>query len=193
MKRYRGLLIVSILLITVGLVGILSLGLFSGSCCNKFSDRRFSQVMSNDIDSHFIEQMIPHHEDAIEMSEMALAKAEHDEIKQLAEKIIESQSKEIIDMKGWYKSWYGNEVPESSIGNMGMMNDVTDLKSLEDAEVFDKEFIEQMIPHHEMAVMMATMLINRTNREEMINLAQDIIKTQNEEINQMNAWYAEWY
>jgi uncharacterized protein (DUF305 family) len=192
MKKYKGLLIASVILIAMGLIGIMSLGLFTGGC-NQGSACKFNQGMFSDIDRHFIEEMIPHHEDAIAMAELAPTKAEHDELKQLAEGIRDSQSREIEDMASWYKSWYGTEVPESTVGSMGMMDDLTDLKLLETAELFDKEFIEQMIPHHQMAIMMTSMLLNRTKHIEMKKLAQDIIRAQTEEINQMSAWYSEWY
>ncbi|MCL5072208.1 MAG: DUF305 domain-containing protein [Actinobacteria bacterium] len=192
MKKYKGLLIASIILIVIGLTGIMALGLSTGGC-NKGSVCRFNQSMLSDIDRHFIEEMIPHHQDAVDMAELAITKAEHDELKQLAESIKDSQLKEIGNMASWYKSWYGTQVPESTVGGMGMMNYMTDLKSLESAEQFDKEFIEQMIPHHRMAIMMVSMLINRTEHSEMKKLAQDIIKTQTEEINQMSVWYNEWY
>lgn len=51
------------------------------------------------VDQHFIEQMIPHHEDAITMAEIALEKAQHQEIKTLAQNIIEAQTRENIQMK----------------------------------------------------------------------------------------------
>ena len=57
------------------------------------------------MDAHFIEQMIPHHEDAITMASLALQKSNRLEIKQLAQAIIDSQSKEIVQMKSWYKEW----------------------------------------------------------------------------------------
>ena len=50
-----------------------------------------------------------------------------------------------------------------------------------------------MIPHHQMAVMMANMLASSTNRPEMKKLAQDIIIAQTKEINQMREWYKAWY
>lgn len=125
------------------------------------------------------------------MAELALTKAKHDELKQLAESIIDSQSREIVDMASWYKSWYTTEVPESAVGSM--MDNMTDLNALETAELFDKEFIEQMIPHHQMAIIMVSMMLNRTDRAEMKKLAQDIIRTQTEEINLMSAWYNKWY
>ena len=62
--------------------------------------------MMNNIDEHFIEQMIPHHDGAIDMAKLALQKAKRPEIKTLAENIISAQEKEITDMQGWYKSWY---------------------------------------------------------------------------------------
>ncbi len=195
MKKYKGLLIASTILIAIGLIGIMCLGLFTDSfskgSCRGFN--RFNQSMLSDIDRHFIEEMIPHHQDAVDMAELALTKAEHDELRQLAESIKDSQSREIADMTKWYKSWYGTGVPESGTFNMGMMDDMIDLADLEHAQIFDKEFIQQMIPHHQTAIMMASMLLNRTEREEMQKLAQDIISTQTEEINKMSAWYSQWY
>lgn len=161
-----------------------------------------ANTMMEEINSHFIEQMIPHHEDAITMANLALTRAEHLEIKTLAGDIIKAQSEEIDQMKLWYKSWFGNNVPDLSssmgydMGMMmrgGMMGNETDIKTLENAKPFDKEFIEQMIPHHQMAVMMAQMLSRSTNRPEMKRLAENIISTQTKEINQMREWYRAWY
>ena len=75
----------------------------------------------------------------------------------------------------------------------GMMNDDADMEVLEAAPVFDKEFIEQMIPHHQMGVMMAQMVLARTDRPEIEELARSIIRTQTDEIEQMREWYTEWY
>src|SRR3989338_4898324 len=136
------------------------------------------------IDAHFIEQMIPHHEDAITMANLALVKAEHPEIKTLSNDIIKSQSEEIDQMGKWYKEWFGKNVPDANssfgggMGMMmygGMMGDATDLGRLETVKPFDKAFIEEMIPHHQMAVMMAQMLRNSTNMPEMKTLADNII------------------
>ncbi len=155
--------------------------------------------MMGNIDRHFIEQMIPHHQDAITMADLALQKTTHPEIKKLAEDIKKTQSEEITKMRSWYKTWYGTEVTgiSSSAGfgmgmHGGMMGNQTDIDSLKNASDFDKAFIEEMIPHHQMAVMMATMLQSGTNREEMKQLAQDIITAQNKEIDDMRGWYKVW-
>ena len=158
----------------------------------------------NNIDAHFIEQMIPHHEDAITMSEVALVKATKPEVKQLAQDIIKSQQKEIDQMKAWHKDWYGEEVPSGDSAmkdhgmmsksnmHMGMMGDQTDMERLENAEDFDREFVQEMIPHHQMAVMMAQMVKSGTSRAEMKKLADDIINAQNKEIEMMRQWLTEW-
>ena len=155
------------------------------------------------IDSHFIEQMIPHHEDAIIMADIAFEKATHQEIKQLAQDIKRTQSEEIDQMQVWYKSWYGKDVPDifsgtghgmgSGLMHMGMMGDAMDIEQLNTASNFDKAFIEETIPQHQMAVMMAQMLERTTNRPEMKQLAKNIIDAQTREINSMRSWYRQWY
>ena len=150
-----------------------------------------------------MEQMIPHHEDAVAMSELALVRAEHPELKQLAETIIQDQTREIDEMRAWYRSWYGVDVPidgdgfRSRMGSGfmpgGMMHDEADLEVLQAASVFDREFIEQMIPHHQMGVMMARMVLSRSDRSEIEGLARSIIRTQTDEIEQMRAWYRAWF
>ncbi|MBO0348635.1 DUF305 domain-containing protein, partial [Phormidium pseudopriestleyi FRX01] len=77
------------------------------------------QMMMGDIDQHFIVMMIPHHQGAVDMAELALTRAQHPEIKQLAETIIQDQNREIEQMQTWYQAWYGTDVPDMM--QMGMM------------------------------------------------------------------------
>ncbi|MGB8702519.1 MAG: DUF305 domain-containing protein [Thermosynechococcaceae cyanobacterium] len=168
-----------------------------------------------DPDAHFIVMMIPHHDGAIDMADLALSRAKHPELKQLATQIKAAQAKEIAQMRTWYKAWYGADVPTWSSGNtdqplgvgMGMMhhggsdggagmmggNIGSDLDVLEKAPDFDREFIRQMIPHHQMAVMMTSMLLSSSQRPEMRQLGQAIIDGQTAEIKQMQDWYRQWY
>jgi uncharacterized protein (DUF305 family) len=161
--------------------------------------------MMNNIDQRFIEQMIPHHEGAIAMSNLASSKATHPEIKTLAKSIIESQSKEIKDMQGWYKGWFGQDIKTQNTYSYGMMGGgmmsgngmhmggQEDIQLLTKASDFDKAFIEGMIPHHQLAIMMAQMLKAGTNRPEMLTLANNIIESQSKEITEMQGWYKAWY
>lgn len=158
--------------------------------------------MSNKLDQHFIEQMIPHHEGAIEMAELAQERSKRPEILTLAEAIIQSQSQEITQMQTWYKNWYGAEVPVNSTVGMGMGRGMmhggmmggqtSDIESLKNAANFDEAFLQEMIPHHQMAVMMAEMLLSGTNRPELKQLGQDIITAQEDEIEQMRSWLTQW-
>src|SRR3990172_6378019 len=158
--------------------------------------------MANNLDQHFIEQMIPHHEGAIEIAQLAQERSKRPEILTLAKAIIQSQSQEIIQMRTWYKNWYQVEVPvDANVGmgmgrgmmQGGMMGGKTaDIGSLNNAVNFDEAFLQEMIPHHQMAVVMAQMLISGTNRPEMKQLGEDIITAQESEIEQMRTWLTEW-
>lgn len=154
------------------------------------------------IDKHFIEQMIPHHEGAVAMAKLALEKSKHSEIKILATAIIEGQTKEINDMTGWYKDWFGKDVSKVSTGMMGggmmsqsgmHMGGQEDMTALENAKDFDKAFLEAMIPHHQLALMMVQMLEAGSNKPEMLQLAENITTSQSKEIREMQAWYVQWY
>src|SRR3989344_6040394 len=79
------------------------------------------QMMGQNIDQHFIVQMIPHHEGAIAMAQIALERSKRPEMLSLAQGIIEAQQKEIDDMRGWYESWWGAAPPSGDMGMMGGM------------------------------------------------------------------------
>jgi len=151
-------------------------------------------MMGQDIDQHFIVQMIPHHDGAIAMAKIALERSKRPEIISLSKSIIEAQQKEIDDMRSWYQSWYGSAPSSAGMGMMhmgGMEGDIDVLKSVS-ATDFDREFLQQMIPHHEMAVMMAQMLAAGTGRPEMKQLAINIIASQSSEIEMMRGWLRSW-
>lgn len=196
--------------IVIGLLlaGIFSSAMFSGfrnggsgMMGNNYQNTGNNQVAGT-IDKHFIEQMIPHHEGAVDMAKLALVKSKRPEIKTLATAIIADQTKEINDMTSWYKDWFGNDVPKVSGGMMGggmmsqsgmHMGGQEDMASLENATDFDKTFLEAMIPHHQLALMMVQMLESGSNRPEMLQLAKNITTSQSKEIQQMQTWYTQWY
>jgi uncharacterized protein (DUF305 family) len=149
------------------------------------------------MDAMFIEQMIPHHDDAIAMAELALTRAEHPEIRQLAADIKRTQTAENAQMRSWYREWFGASVPDvggssSMMGGM-MGSGAISMADLEVAEPFDKAFIEAMIPHHQTAIMMSRMAGGASGRPEMRGLTSSIIEAQSAEIAKMQAWYEEWY
>jgi uncharacterized protein (DUF305 family) len=150
--------------------------------------------MSMDANRHYIEWMIPHHEDGVRMADLAPEQAEHPELRALAAHISQVQTEEIGRMRGWYQAWYGTEVPDDvmSGGMMRMMGN-HDAAPLDGARPFDKAFIEQMIPHHEMAVRGSTMALRMVDKPELWDLLQSIVTSQSAEIAQMRDWYQQWY
>ena len=67
--------------------------------------KEMDEMEPNHFDLHFLKMMIAHHEGAVVMSNDALKKGEHPEIKQLARQIIDAQQPEIAQMKKWQTSW----------------------------------------------------------------------------------------
>lgn len=156
---------------------------------------------TTEIDRVFIEMMVPHHQSANEMAQMAVDRAENPDVKELAQSIIEEQTREIQQMQEWYSQWYGAEIPDTGMsmemhdqmrGQPMMLSmqqqeqmDEEMMAALENAENFDQEFLRQMTRHHQMATMMAGMVVDSAERSETRELAQAIIESQSQEIAQM--------
>jgi len=154
-------------------------------------------------DLRFIDAMIQHHQGAVNMAKDVLNKSQRPETKKLAGEIIKAQEKEINQMQKWRTAWY----PKASItpmayhtkmGDQAMtseqMNNMMMSMDLGAADAqFDLRFINAMIPHHEGALVMAKDALSKSNRPEMKKLSQDILTSQQQEINQMKEWRQTWY
>ncbi|MDN3027964.1 DUF305 domain-containing protein [Streptomyces sp. S.PB5] len=147
----------------------------------------------NDADVTFAQMMIPHHEQALEMAELADGRASDAEIKELAGKIEQAQDPEIKTMKGWLESWNKPTAMESMPGmdhgsGDGMMSDgdMGHLKGMKGAE-FDKMFAEMMIDHHNGAIAMAKDEQKNGKSADAVKLAGDIVKGQSAEVEQLNS------
>lgn len=146
-------------------------------------------------DRRFIDEMVPHHQGAVEMAEVALENAEHEEVRQLSENIISSQRSEIEELKEIKQEEFGtSEVPmqmdEGQMEGMGMM---TNPQSLADEEPFDRAFIEAMTPHHRSAVEMAAVAQKESDSPRIKELAGNIIEAQERELSRMQTWREQWY
>jgi uncharacterized protein (DUF305 family) len=166
-------------------------------------------------DQRFIVMMIPHHDGAIAMADLALTRAKRPEIQALAQRIQASQRQENAQMRRWYRQWYGTDVPAWTLGGpgsgmgmgmgagsgmgwgmgrgSGMPGMATSLEALKAAPDFDRAFIEQMIPHHRMGVMMASHAQWNTRHPELRSLQAAMVRVQSQEIEQMEQWYRQWY
>jgi uncharacterized protein (DUF305 family) len=130
----------------------------------------------------FAEMMIPHHEQAIEMSDLALTNSKDSKVLALATEIKNSQASEIEQMQLWGSSNMGSHAGHAMDG---MLTD-EEMHALSTAmgKEFDRLFLEGMIKHHEGAIDMAEMVVDSKNQE-VSSLANAIITAQRAEIERM--------
>ena len=161
------------------------------------------EAAHNEADVEFAQMMIPHHEGALEMAELAVEKAESPEVKDLAERIEAAQGPEIETMRQWLEEWGEDTAADGDMGGMegmegmddggsGMMSseEMDELESLEGA-AFDRQFLTMMKEHHESAVEMAKTELAEGEYPPAKELAQQIIDTQEAEIEEMDELLAE--
>jgi len=142
-------------------------------------------------DVMFAQMMIPHHEQAVDMADMALDPdaSSSVEVRELAVDIKATQDPEIETMRGWLDAWGAPQEPSGGMGHdSGMMSqgDMGALASAEGAE-FDQMWLTMMIEHHEGAITMARDVQSTTEDEEVAALAAEIIAAQEAEIATMQA------
>jgi uncharacterized protein (DUF305 family) len=142
-------------------------------------------------DLMFAEMMIPHHEQALEMSELVLENSTNESVRDLAQRIISGQNPEINQMQAWLDAngGAGGHHVGHGMGNMDTMGGMASeaelalLATLSSPD-FDVLFLELMIDHHEGAIDMVRMIRNSSN-DEVRALAEQITRVQREEIAEM--------
>lgn len=165
---------------------------------NSAEYKMYSELKGEDYDRMFIANMIEHHRGAVDMAKLAQTNAKHQELKDMADDIISTQSKEIADMESWQKQWdypisSGEMMMDhSAMGMMADMGQMTEsLKGLSGDE-FDKAFISSMIEHHQSAINMAAPGATNAEHQEVKDLTVAIVTAQTSEIQQMKQWQKEW-
>lgn len=162
------------------------------------------------VDAAFVRQMVPHHEMAVEMAEQARKSAEHQEVKELADEIIATQTKEISALEAIAKEL--GVAPAKAMGGgvsmdhgemaddaktlgltMPQMGMSMDMGSLERADRFDEAFIDEMTVHHQGAIAMAKAQLAGGENAELNAISKAIIAAQEQELAEMANWKADWY
>lgn len=139
-------------------------------------------------DVMFLQMMIPHHQQAIEMSDLALSISQDSELLALARSISESQSAEIIKMKNWLKQAGASEDMGHMGHSMGGMLSDADLAKLKTltGSAFDKFWLAGMTGHHDGAIDMTTM-VSETQNSDIKAFGLQIVADQSAQITQMKA------
>ena len=165
------------------MIAVISLPFFSQSATASTHSSTLKNLGMNEI--MFAQGMMPHHQQAIEMSNMALKNGASSEVKKLAKGIIASQGKEISQLKYWLTATKSSMTMGHDMGMGGMLtkNDLIALKKLKGSK-FDAAFLKAMIAHHEGALEMVLML-DRTKNSEAKKIAMDIRAGQSDEITLM--------
>lgn len=145
----------------------------------------------NAADTMFAQMMIPHHQQAIEMSDMLLAKQGIDQrVRDIAQKIKAEQGPEIKTLTSWLNAW-GDPTSMSSGsmsgGSMGGMMSSGDMQKLQDASGVDaaKLFLTQMTQHHDSAISMAKQEVANGSNPDAVAMAKSIVSSQQQQMTQM--------
>ena len=143
----------------------------------------------NDADVTFLQEMYPHHAQAVEMAEYVPARSQNQAVLDLAANISKAQAPEMEQIAGLLQS-FGKSAPTTAMGHMpnmpgGMSHDTMDgLKALSGKD-FDRAWLQAMIDHHAGAITMSNIELAGGTNPDAKALAQKIITTQQAEIDQM--------
>ena len=158
-----------------------------------------AEAAPSDADVTFTQNMIPHHQQAIEMAKLVDSHTDRPELHQLADSIITSQGQEITQREGWLRTWGKPITPSEGHGGHGdtempgTMSEADMRRLMESTGTeFDLAFAEMMAVHHQGALDMANTELKDGPVPEVSQLAEQIIQTQQDEIEQLQRWKTEW-
>ena len=182
----------TLLISATAIVATLTLAGCADTAGNTSSDSSSSSesAVFNDQDVMFAQMMLPHHEQAVEMSDMFIAKGDSvdSDVLALAETIKDEQGPEIDQLTTWLDDW-GQDTSASMDHSMDGMMSESDMTALDDAEGAEASrlFLEQMTEHHKGAVGMAQQEVDGGENPDAVEMAKNIVETQTAQIDQMDA------
>jgi uncharacterized protein (DUF305 family) len=200
--RYRGVM-PSRLARIVAVLGALAAALALSSCSSSESHHDAATTDDpvitgqpagfNADDLAFVKNMIPHHQQAIDLSAMVPERSTNPEVVAMAEQISVAQQPEINAMRVFLVQWNENPQDDTSHGSagghapmQGMVDDATMAKlATLQGQAFDTLWLESMIGHHQGAVEMAKAEVANGENIDVKSMAQTMIDTQQTEIGQM--------
>lgn len=157
----------------------------------------------NPADVTFAQDMIVHHQGAIQMAQLAATQASTQEVKDLARRIEAAQGPEIQDMTAWLKAWgqpitadgsmgsmsgmngSSGSMGSGSMGSMGMTDEQMNQLKAATGQDFDRTFLQMMTAHHQSAIEMAKTEQANGSNPQAIALAKSIDTSQTAEVSEM--------
>jgi uncharacterized protein (DUF305 family) len=162
--------------------------------------------MTMELDQMYIDMMIPHHQSIIAMAQAALPRLTDERLREIAQAVIAAQGPEIAELREYREAWYGDPEPmPMDDGMMEAMNEMMPGMSGTMAEMAlqmdaaaqvtaicaannaDLAFIDQTIPHHQMAIEASEAVLDNAVHPEIREVAQRVIAAQQREIDELTA------
>lgn len=134
-------------------------------------------------DQAFIDMMVPHHQQGIAMAQQAVAKATHPEIRQLAQKMINEQGRDVAEMKGWRRAWFRSDSTPPAMMTM-------DVPAGPD---FDRMWLTEIFTHHGMAISSSEITLHSNARATVQEKARMMSDSQLADQHRIAAWLMAWY
>lgn len=136
------------------------------------------------LDRRYINAMISHHRAAMLLADQAKNNATHEEIKELANKILADEPGAISELYDWKEQWYkdGKKVKDPVVANLGESDDR-----------FDLRFLNALIAHHEAGLDMTKEVKMKSSRTEILNNAEDVEIFLNTTLEIFKNWRSTWY
>lgn len=150
---------------------------------------------ASQVEVDYLRNMIAHHQQAVEMTSLTAERAQNTELRALSDRISGAQGPEIGMMQGWLDTRGAEHAAHaghdhSAMPGMATPEQLAQLAASRGAD-YDRLFLRLMIAHHEGAVTMATQLLTTGRDEQVHEMAQDVLVTQQDEIATMRGLQAE--
>jgi len=141
----------------------------------------------------FLRGMVPHHRSAVDMARVAETEAQTKFVKDLASDITRTQTEEITQMGQIHQRLFDAPLKPDMGAHSGLglsvqeagMDHMDGADMLRGKKPFDRAFVDEMVPHHEGAIRMAEVVLDRTDDPQLQSLARGIAAAQRREIEEM--------
>lgn len=148
-------------------------------------------LSGEEFEAGYVNRIIPHHEGAVEMAEMVVDRAPHDQVRRVAARIIEDQEREIELLTSFLRDELGKELDrdERQVMSDAMMGEIEDAEP----EMAEKMFLLMMREHHQTAVEMGELVIEKATSRVIREQAEGMVRSQREEQAEFARYLQQFY
>ncbi|MFN2977591.1 DUF305 domain-containing protein [Terriglobus aquaticus] len=155
----------------------------------------FGQAPSQKFEQGFLDSFPMHHQEAIEMSNLCVEKATHQQLKSLCQHMATSQTDEKQQMQSWFQSWYGGKgmAPMTDMAKMKAQHELMMAKlHATSGEKFDHAMMVSMGEHHRMGIADTQKCVAQAVHPELKALCGKMEAEQTDDLSKMSSWIKSW-